>query len=98
MIEGSEKRNGKDAKSLNHNYNASPEATVPEEDAGVAALRATMSLLPLTALGATVLLHLVFEQAYGASARFAGDLAVLGGRGGALCMWWGSGRHHRRSA
>ena len=98
MIEGSEKRNGKDAKSLNHNYNASPEATAPEEDAGVAALKATMYLLPLTALGATVLLHLVFEQAYGASARFAGDLAVLGGLVVALCIWWASARYYRRNA
>ena len=98
MIEGSEKRNGKDTKNPNHNYNASPEATAPEEDAGVAALKATMYLLPLTALGATVLLHLVFEERYGANAHFAGDLSVLGGLAAALLVWWASARYYRRYA
>lgn len=98
MIEQSEKRNGKDANNRNYNHNGSPEMTVPEEDAGVAALKATMYLLPLTALGATVLLHLVFEETYGANAPFAGDLAVLGGLAAALCIWLAAASYYRRYA
>jgi len=70
-----------------------------EDDVKIAALRATMFLLPLVALSSTVLLHLVLEEVltkkYG---DFTGDLAVLSGAIAAIGAWWALARYYRRYA
>jgi hypothetical protein len=71
----------------------------PRGDVKVAAYKATGFLLPLSALGSTVLLHLVFEDNLnGAYAQFAGDLAVLLGLIVAFCIWWVFAYRYRRYA
>src|SRR5918997_6641661 len=68
-----------------------------KDDIAIAALRATMFLLPLAALCSTVLLRLGLEEAYPEEHEHSlGDLAVLLGVAVALCVWWGVARYYRR--
>ena len=68
-----------------------------KDDVAIAALRATMFLLPLAALCSTVLLRLVLEEAYPQEHEHSlGDLAVLLGVAVALCVWWVFARYYRR--
>ena len=77
----------------------SPRAGVAarKDDVEIAALRATMFLLPLAALCTTVLLQLVLEEAHPEEYEHSlGDPAVLPGFAVALCVWWLFARYYRR--
>jgi len=68
-----------------------------KDDVEIAALRATMFLLPLAALCTTVLLQLVLEEAHPEEYEHSlGDPAVLPGFAVALCVWWFFARYYRR--
>lgn len=81
-------------------------AVTPEDtaavanDINIAAFRATMFVLPLTALTSTVLLQLVFEKILPERHReeFSGDLAVVAGVVLAVGVWGLIARYYRRYA
>jgi hypothetical protein len=89
---------GEDVQSLRRQTAVAPEdAAALEDDVNIAARRATMFVLPLTALTSTVLLQLVLENVFPPDyTDFSGDLAVVLGVLFAVYMWRRSARFYRR--
>ena len=89
---------GEDVQSPGRQAAGAPEdAAALADDVNIAARRATMFVLPLTALTSTVLLQLVLENVFPPEhADFSGDLAVVVGVLVALYLWRRSARYYRR--
>ncbi|MDP8900637.1 MAG: hypothetical protein M3N33_05715 [Actinomycetota bacterium] len=98
MIGQLRSQNAQDVRNTGAQATSVPEdAAALADDVNIAARRATMFVLPLTALTSTVLLQLVLENVFPQEyADFSGDLAVVVGVLLAVFVWRWSARFYRR--
>src|SRR5215203_6551258 len=98
MIEQTEDYDSRNGHPIAEDTSAPQEGpAAPEDDVNIAALKATMFLLPLAALTSPILIHLVLDETYPTEyTEFSGDLAVLIGVFLATCIWWEFAHYYRR--